>query len=129
MLDTTVSAVNRMLKMWGTHEVKATYVPIKKMVPQVTSLLLFLFCHGVAYREASGLQGYLAHKETPTPLGPPKEARHGLAEVSYGVSVSYERGTPVFYHWFAYREDSPLQGYLAHNKLRPPPRIAPRPQA
>ena len=81
-----------------------------------------LFCHSFAYREAPGLQGR-------NPLGPPKEARHGRAVVSYGVAVSYECGTPVFYHGVAYREVSQLQGYFAHNKLRPPSRIAPGPQA
>jgi len=30
------------------------------------------------------LQGYLAHKKTPTPLGPPEDPRHRLTVVFYG---------------------------------------------
>ena len=41
------------------------------------------------------VQGYLAHKKPPPPLGPPKQPRHGPTVGSYGVGVSYERGTPV----------------------------------
>ena len=41
------------------------------------------------------LQGYLAHKIPPPPPGPPYEPRHGPTVGSYGVAVSYERGTPV----------------------------------
>jgi len=41
------------------------------------------------------VQGYLAHKKTPTRLGPPQEPRHGPTVGSYAVAVSYERGTPV----------------------------------
>ena len=41
------------------------------------------------------VQGYLAHKKPPFPLGPPYEPRHGPTVGSYGVAVSYERGTPV----------------------------------
>ena len=40
------------------------------------------------------LPGYLAHKKTQPPLGPPQEPRHGPTVESYGVGVSYERGTP-----------------------------------
>ena len=42
-----------------------------------------------------GLQGYLADKKPPPPLGPPQEPRHGPTVGSYGVAVSYKRGTPV----------------------------------
>ena len=41
------------------------------------------------------LQGYLAHKKTPNPLGPPQVPRHRDAVGSYGGGVYYERGTPV----------------------------------
>jgi len=41
------------------------------------------------------VQGYLAHKKTPPPLGPPYDPRHDYTVGSYGVAVSYERGTPV----------------------------------
>jgi hypothetical protein len=40
-------------------------------------------------------QGYLAHKKTQLPLGPPQEPRHGRTVGSYRVAVSYERGSPV----------------------------------
>ena len=39
------------------------------------------------------LQGYLADKRTPNPLGPP---RHGPAAGSCGGYVSHQRGTPVW---------------------------------
>ena len=41
------------------------------------------------------LQGYLAHKKHPPPLGPPQVPRHIATVGSYGEGVSYERGTPV----------------------------------
>ena len=41
------------------------------------------------------VQGYLAHKNTPTPVGPPEGPRHMTSVGSYGAAVSYERGTPV----------------------------------
>ena len=41
------------------------------------------------------LQGYLAHEKPPPPLGLPWERMHGSPVGSYGVAVSYERGTPV----------------------------------
>ena len=40
-------------------------------------------------------QGYLAHKKTPTPLGPPYDPRHRPTVGSHGGAVSYERGTPA----------------------------------
>ena len=43
------------------------------------------------------LQGYLAHKKQPPPLGPPQEPRHGPTVGSYGGAGSYERGAPVPY--------------------------------
>jgi hypothetical protein len=46
----------------------------------------------------SQIQGYLAEKKTPRPLGPPQEPRHGPTEGSYGVAVSHKRGTPVLHH-------------------------------
>ena len=42
-----------------------------------------------------GAQGHLARKKEPHPLGPPEEPRHGPIAGSYGVAVSYERGTPL----------------------------------
>ena len=41
------------------------------------------------------LQGYLAYKKTPTPLGPPQDPRHRPTAGSLGGAFSYERGTPV----------------------------------
>ena len=41
------------------------------------------------------LQGYLAHKKTPTPLGQPHDPRHSPNVGSWEGAVSYERGTPV----------------------------------
>ena len=41
------------------------------------------------------LQGYLAHKKTPTPLGHPYGPRHSPTVGSKGGAVSYERGTPA----------------------------------
>ena len=41
------------------------------------------------------VQGCLAHKKTPTPLGPPYEPRHGRTQGSYGVTFFDERGTPT----------------------------------
>ena len=42
-----------------------------------------------------GLQGYLANKKTPTPLGPPLDPRHRPTVGSLGGAVSYDRGTPL----------------------------------
>ena len=42
-----------------------------------------------------GVQGYLAHTKTPTPLGPPKDPRHRPTVGSSGGAVSYRRGNPV----------------------------------
>ena len=41
------------------------------------------------------LQGYLAHKKLPPPLGPPWETRHGPTVGSYEVTISYKQGTRV----------------------------------
>jgi len=41
------------------------------------------------------VQGYLAHKKQPPPLGPPYVPRHSPSVGSQGGAVSYERGTPV----------------------------------
>ena len=38
--------------------------------------------------QPSTQQGYLAHKQTPAPRGPPWEPRHGPTAGSYGVAVS-----------------------------------------
>ena len=45
-----------------------------------------------------GLQRYLAHKKPPPPRGPLQAPRHGPTVGSYGVGVSYGRGTPVADH-------------------------------
>ena len=51
---------------------------------------------GVSVRGHAGrLQGYLAHDKPPPPLGPPYEPRYDPTAGSYGVAVSYKRGTPV----------------------------------
>ena len=36
---------------------------------------------------AQGLQGYLAHKKTPHPLGPPQDPRHRLTVGSCGGAL------------------------------------------
>jgi hypothetical protein len=41
------------------------------------------------------LQGYLAHKKTPIPLGLPQNPRHRPTVGSWGEVVFYERGAPV----------------------------------
>ena len=41
------------------------------------------------------LQGYIAHKKQPPPLGPPQGPRHSPTVESWEVAVSHERGTPV----------------------------------
>jgi len=41
------------------------------------------------------LQGYLAHRKTPTPLGPPLDPRHMPTIGSLGCAFSYERGTLI----------------------------------
>ena len=46
-------------------------------------------------RTTHTVQGYLAHKKKPTPLGPSYDPRHGPAARSQGGVFSYERGTPV----------------------------------
>ena len=59
------------------------------------------------------LQGYLAHKKPPPPLGPPQGPRHSPTVGSYGEAVSYGRGTPVA---LPHSECSTI---LALAKLRP----------
>ena len=49
--------------------------------------------YGTAYHRA--LQGYLVHKKSPNPIGPPYGRGHGPTVGSYGVAVSYKRRTPV----------------------------------
>ena len=46
------------------------------------------------------LQGYLAHKKPPPPLGPPEGPRHEPTAGSQGGAVVCERGTPVAGGWF-----------------------------
>jgi hypothetical protein len=41
------------------------------------------------------VQGHLAHKKTPTPLGPPYDPRHWPTVGSQGAVSSCERGAPV----------------------------------
>ena len=41
------------------------------------------------------IQGYLARKKPPPPLGPPQDPRYDHTAVSRGEAVSYGRGTPV----------------------------------
>ena len=48
-----------------------------------------------AHAAASLVQGYLAHKKPPAPLGPRSGPRHGLTSRSEGGAISYERGSPV----------------------------------
>jgi len=58
-------------------------------------------------RGAGCIQGYLAHKKTPTPLGPPQDPRHRPTVGSYGVAVSYTRGSPVTCAYWLFRERYP----------------------
>jgi hypothetical protein len=65
-------------------------------------------------------------------LGPPWGPRHGPTAGSYGVAVSYKRGTRVRSHTpqpqlepepdpkAGAKFEAAVQGYLAHNKPRPP---------
>jgi len=48
-----------------------------------------------AKSELDTLQGYLAHKKTRNPLGPPYGPRHGPNVGSYEAAVSHERGSLV----------------------------------
>jgi len=45
------------------------------------------------------LQGYLAHKKQPPPLGPPQGPGHFVTTGSWGGTVSYDRGIPVSLSW------------------------------
>ena len=53
------------------------------------------------------LQGYLAHKKTHPPLGPPEAPEHRPTVGALEGAISCKLGTP-------------LQGYLAHKKPPPP---------
>ena len=46
----------------------------------------------------AALQGYLAHKKQPPPLGPPYDPRHSPTVGSVGEAVYFERSTPVDSH-------------------------------
>ena len=47
------------------------------------------------YPKPQTLQGYLAHKEQPSPLGPPYDPGYGPTVGSYEGGVSHKRGTSV----------------------------------
>ena len=49
----------------------------------------------VAGEVGVALQGCIAHKKPPPPLGPPEGPRHKLTVECWGGAVSYERGTPI----------------------------------
>ena len=49
------------------------------------------------------VQGYLAHKKQPPPPGPPQGPRHTRTVWSCGRLVSYERGTPEWNDFRAWR--------------------------
>ena len=68
------------------------------------------------------LRGYLTYKKTHPPLGPPYEPRHGPSVGSYGVAVSYKRGTPV---GAAGGHGNPEAAKTRDEKKPPPPRIEP----
>ena len=53
--------------------------------------------------DADNVQGYLAHKKPLPRLGPPLVPRHGPPVGSYGMAVSYKRGTPVGVGDFTFR--------------------------
>ena len=48
------------------------------------------------------IRGFLAHKKTPTPLGPPQGPNHSPTVGTYRAAVCYEQGTPVHcqLEWF-----------------------------
>ena len=48
------------------------------------------------------LQGYIAHKKPPPPLGPPTEIRHGPTVGSFGVAVSSE--VPLYMYFYTQRQ-------------------------
>ena len=49
----------------------------------------------VSSSSPAAIQGYLAHKKPPPPLGPPQGPRQRPSVGSYGVAFSDERVTPV----------------------------------
>ena len=53
------------------------------------------------------IQGYLAHKKTPIPLGTPWGHRHRLTVGSYGEAFSYQRGTHVHHTLNAVLQKTP----------------------
>ena len=46
-------------------------------------------------KKSFSVQGYLAHKKEPPPLGPPYDPRYRPTEGSQGGAFSYEEGVPV----------------------------------
>ena len=72
------------------------------------------------------VQGYLAHKKQPPPLGPPYDLGYSPTVGSWEGGVSYERGTPRGLRYLSSGEGVKFdpkevrQGYLAHKKPHPP---------
>ena len=59
-------------------------------------------CHSTTidhenFKSRSGLQGYLAHKKTPTPVGHPQDSKHRPAVWSQGVCVFLWARHPCIY--------------------------------
>ena len=50
-------------------------------------------------RSWRAVQGYLAHRKEPLPLGPPYDSGYSPTAGSQEGVVSYERGTPVIRPW------------------------------
>ena len=69
------------------------------------------------------VQGNLAHKEMPTPLGPPQGPRRIPTVGAQGVAISYERGTPAHLATRRCKHPNPLidraQTVLTDGSLRP----------
>jgi len=63
------------------------------------------------------VEGYLAHKKPPTPLGLPQDPEHRDTVTSYGRAVSDERGTPVCHFIVRLERDSMADDSLISLKL------------
>ena len=85
---------------WGAGSLRSFAAIRKEAGPFRRSFIRkgeVLACVGLTQtlKELKDLQGYLAHKKTPTPLGPPEDPGPRPAVGSQSVTVSYERGTSV----------------------------------
>ena len=91
-----------------------------------------LYCHHVvahALYVALSLQRYLAHKKTPTPLGPPEDQRHSPTVGSWGGAFFYERGSPAGPRAVTPRTPAHLGGTLLLFINPPEPDLALKPSS